>query len=92
MAMRAAVSVLSPAGQDCERMSSSMARSFASRDVKVVISQSARPMRRTIQRYVEDPLSEKLLTGEVARGDEVEVDLAAEGDRLTFRALTPSGS
>jgi ATP-dependent Clp protease ATP-binding subunit ClpC len=51
-------------------------------------SYGARPLRRAIQRWIEDPLSEKLLTGEIARGDEVEVDLAPEGDRLTFRALT----
>ena len=50
----------------------------------------ARPLRRSIQRWIEDPLSEKLLTGEITRGDEIEVDLAPEGDRLTFRALTGS--
>jgi len=53
-------------------------------------SYGARPLRRAIQRYVEDPLSEKLLNGEVVRGDEIEVDLAPEGDRLTFRALSPT--
>ncbi|MFN2315856.1 MAG: ATP-dependent Clp protease ATP-binding subunit [Gemmatimonadales bacterium] len=50
----------------------------------------ARPLKRAIQRYIEDPLSEKLLTGEVARGDEIEVDLAPEGDKFVFRALTGS--
>jgi ATP-dependent Clp protease ATP-binding subunit ClpC len=53
-------------------------------------SYGARPLRRAIQRYVEDPLSEKLLTGEIGRGDEVEVDVAPDGDKLTFRALTGS--
>ncbi len=53
-------------------------------------SYGARPLRRAIQRFVEDPLSEKLLTGEIGRGDEVEVDVAPDGDRLTFRALTGS--
>ncbi len=48
----------------------------------------ARPLKRAIQRYIEDPLSEKILTGEFTRGDEIEVDVAAEGDKLTFRALT----
>src|ERR1051325_6353744 len=48
----------------------------------------ARPLKRAIQRYIEDPLSEKILTGEFNRGDEIEVDVAAEGDKLTFRALT----
>src|SRR5207237_5012577 len=33
----------------------------------------ARPLRRSIQRYLEGPLSEKILMGELARGDEIEV-------------------
>src|SRR5687767_1192136 len=45
----------------------------------------ARPLKRAIQRYVEDPLSEKILTGEFSRGDEVEVDMAADGTKLDFR-------
>jgi ATP-dependent Clp protease ATP-binding subunit ClpC len=47
----------------------------------------ARPLKRAIQRYVEDPLSEKILTGEFSRGDEVEVDMAADGTKLDFRVL-----
>ena len=50
----------------------------------------ARPLKRAIQRYVEDPLSERILTGDFGRGDEIEVDVAPEGDRLVFRALTGS--
>ncbi len=50
----------------------------------------ARPLKRAIQRFVEDPLSEKILLGEFARGDEIEVDVAPEGDRLAFRALSGS--
>jgi ATP-dependent Clp protease ATP-binding subunit ClpC len=48
----------------------------------------ARPLKRAIQRYIEDPLSEKILTGEFTRGDEIEVDVGPEGDKLTFRTLT----
>jgi ATP-dependent Clp protease ATP-binding subunit ClpC len=48
----------------------------------------ARPLKRAIQRYIEDPLSEKILLGDFGRGDEIEVDVSAEGDRLVFRALT----
>jgi len=50
----------------------------------------ARPLKRAIQRYIEDPLSEKILVGDINRGDEIEVDVAPEGDRLVFRALTGS--
>jgi ATP-dependent Clp protease ATP-binding subunit ClpC len=42
----------------------------------------ARPMRRAVERYLEDPLAEELLRGHVKAGDRVEV-VAAEG-RLTF--------
>ncbi len=48
----------------------------------------ARPLKRAIQRYVEDPLSEKILQGEFSPGDEIEVDVSAEGDKLVFRALS----
>jgi len=48
----------------------------------------ARPLKRAIQRYIEDPLSERVLAGDFVPGDEIEVDVAPEGDRLTFRALT----
>ena len=50
----------------------------------------ARPLKRAIQRYVEDPLSERILAGEFGRGEEIEVDVAPEGDRLAFRALSGS--
>jgi len=50
----------------------------------------ARPLKRAIQRYVEDPLSERILAGEFGKGEEIEVDVAPEGDRLAFRALTGS--
>jgi ATP-dependent Clp protease ATP-binding subunit ClpC len=50
----------------------------------------ARPLKRAIQKYVEDPLSEKILIGEFARGDEIEVDVAADKERLAFRALSGS--
>ncbi len=48
----------------------------------------ARPLKRAIQKYVEDPLSEKILVGEFARGDEIEVDVAPDKERLAFRALS----
>jgi ATP-dependent Clp protease ATP-binding subunit ClpC len=48
----------------------------------------ARPLKRAIQKYVEDPLSEKILIGEFAKGDEIEVDVAPDKERLAFRALS----
>src|SRR3954452_15486010 len=47
----------------------------------------ARPLRRTIQRELEDALSEKILFGELEAGQIVLVDVEGEGDerKLTFR-------
>ncbi|HVX41527.1 MAG TPA: ATP-dependent Clp protease ATP-binding subunit [Gemmatimonadaceae bacterium] len=50
----------------------------------------ARPLKRSIQKFIEDPLSEKILMGEFSRGDEIEVDVAQDGERLEFRVLTGS--
>ncbi|MFC2066552.1 ATP-dependent Clp protease ATP-binding subunit [Chloroflexota bacterium] len=43
----------------------------------------ARPLRRVIERYVENPLSTQLLRGELKEGDKVRVDHSDDG--LTFR-------
>ena len=43
----------------------------------------ARPLRRTIQRLVEDKLSEMLLSGEIGGGDKVTIDV--DGGALTFK-------
>ncbi|MBI4591283.1 MAG: AAA family ATPase, partial [Candidatus Rokubacteria bacterium] len=43
----------------------------------------ARPLKRTIQRLVQDPLALRLLEGEFSESDTVVVD--AEGDAITFR-------
>ncbi len=50
----------------------------------------ARPLRRSIQRFLEDPLSEKILLNEFAAGDEIEVGVDEDGDTLTMRAGSPT--
>jgi ATP-dependent Clp protease ATP-binding subunit ClpC len=50
----------------------------------------ARPMRRAVERYLEDPLAEELLRGNVKAGDHVEV-IAADG-KLSFHVAEPHGS
>ncbi len=49
----------------------------------------ARPLKRAIQRYIEDPLSEKILVAEFSKGDEIEIDVAPDGTKLEFRVLSP---
>ena len=46
----------------------------------------ARPLRRAIQRYLEDPLSEKILMAEFSSGDEIEVGVTEGGEGLSLRA------
>ncbi len=48
----------------------------------------ARPLKRTIQRLVQDPLSLKLLQRELSDGDTVMVD--AEGDAIVFKRAAPA--
>ncbi len=47
----------------------------------------ARPLRRTIQKYVEDPLVEKLLREEIHPGDTVAIDVNKEKDQLSFEVV-----
>jgi ATP-dependent Clp protease ATP-binding subunit ClpC len=49
----------------------------------------ARPMRRAVERYLEDPLAEELLRGNVKAGDTVQV--AATDGKLTFNVAEPTG-
>jgi len=55
-------------------------------------SYGARPLKRAIQRFIEDPLSEKILLAEFQKGDEVEVAVSADGTKLEFRVTTPAAS
>jgi ATP-dependent Clp protease ATP-binding subunit ClpC len=50
----------------------------------------ARPLKRAIQRYLEDPLSEKILVAEFTSGDEIEVGVEQDGNGLSLRAGSPS--
>jgi ATP-dependent Clp protease ATP-binding subunit ClpB len=45
----------------------------------------ARPLKRVIQRMVQDPLSMKILAGEFPEGSKILADVAADGQSLTFR-------
>jgi len=47
----------------------------------------ARPLRRAIQRYVEDALSERILYKEFHAGEIVVVDADEENDEIVFRAI-----
>ena len=44
----------------------------------------ARPLKRAIQKYIEDALAEQIVSGKVTPGDEVSMDLNKEGDELVI--------
>ena len=47
-------------------------------------SMGARPLRREMQRNLEDPLSEKILFGEIKHGEKITVDVEGEGELQKF--------
>jgi ATP-dependent Clp protease ATP-binding subunit ClpC len=52
-------------------------------------SYGARPMRRAVERFLEDPLAESLLRGDVKPGDFVNVVRKTEGEGLSFISTRP---
>ena len=53
------------------------------------IAFGARPLQRAIQKYLEDPLAEEILKGEVIEGKEVLVELDKENNILKVNAAKP---
>ena len=51
----------------------------------------ARPLRRALGQYIEDPLAENLLMGEFKSGDEIHVTRNEGKDHLTFKAVRSGG-
>jgi len=50
----------------------------------------ARPMRRAVERYLEDPMAEEILRGTFKAGDQIQV--TRDGEKLTFKVLEDSGA
>ena len=48
----------------------------------------ARPLRRAIEKYLEDPIAEEVIRGKIKSGDKVKV--GAEKENLTFQTSSPS--
>ena len=47
----------------------------------------ARPLKRTIQKYFEDPLAEEIINSNITEGDSIKVDLNKEGDKLVMKLV-----
>jgi ATP-dependent Clp protease ATP-binding subunit ClpB len=51
------------------------------------VAYGARPLKRAIQRMVQDPLAMKILNGEVLHGAHIKVDVDHATNKLSFEAL-----
>ena len=51
----------------------------------------ARPLRRAVQRYIEDPLSEEFLLGRFSEGDHILAELEEDGETVVFKNLGKIG-
>jgi ATP-dependent Clp protease ATP-binding subunit ClpC len=49
----------------------------------------ARPLKRAIQKYLEDPIAEEILKGEIHDGDILEIDYDKEGDKIVVDNRSP---
>lgn len=49
----------------------------------------ARPLKRAIQKYLEDPIAEEILKGEIHEGDILEIDYDKENDKITVENRSP---
>lgn len=51
----------------------------------------ARPLKRAIQKYVEDPLAEEIIKAELTEGDTIEVTLDSDNTKLAMNVVKPGG-
>jgi ATP-dependent Clp protease ATP-binding subunit ClpB len=56
------------------------------------VQYGARPLKRAIQRMIQDPLALKILDGEVLHGDHVVVDVDAREHKMTFKVSRRVGA
>jgi ATP-dependent Clp protease ATP-binding subunit ClpC len=50
----------------------------------------ARPLKRAIQKYVEDPLAEEIIKSSLVEGDTIEIDLDKEKQEIRIKGAKPS--
>ncbi|MEU4620083.1 ATP-dependent Clp protease ATP-binding subunit [Actinoplanes sp. NPDC023801] len=72
------------------RLTAAAQRLLAERGFDPILG--ARPLRRTVQREIEDPLSEQILFGVIAPGEEVVVDVAPGPDSRTAARFVFQGA
>jgi len=55
------------------------------------VQYGARPLKRAIQKYLEDPMAEEIIKSNLAEGDEIEVDYDKEKQEIVVSAHKPKG-
>jgi len=55
------------------------------------VNYGARPLKRAIQKYLEDPMAEEIIKNGLSEGDEIEVDYDKEKDEIVVSAHKPKG-
>ncbi|MEI6019600.1 MAG: ATP-dependent Clp protease ATP-binding subunit [Bacteroidota bacterium] len=55
------------------------------------VNYGARPLKRAIQKYLEDPMAEEIIKNNLAEGDEIEVDFDKEKEEIIVSAHKPKG-
>src|SRR4051812_33977351 len=53
------------------------------------VNYGARPLKRAIQKYLEDPMAEEIIKSSLSEGDEIEVDYNKEKDQIIVSAHKP---
>lgn len=56
------------------------------------VNYGARPLKRAIQKHLEDPMAEEIIKSNLSEGDEIEVDYDKETDAITVNTGKPKGS
>ena len=51
----------------------------------------ARPLKRAIQKYLEDPMAEEIIKSNLSEGDEIEIDYNKEKDEVVVSTNKPKG-
>ena len=55
------------------------------------VNYGARPLKRAIQKYLEDPMAEEIIKSSLSEGDEIEVDYNKEKDEIVVSTHKPKG-
>jgi ATP-dependent Clp protease ATP-binding subunit ClpC len=55
------------------------------------VQYGARPLKRAIQKYLEDPMAEEIIQSNLSEGDQIEIDYDAEKKEITVKTIKPKG-